>query len=611
MAEELHPGVYVEETGFRSRAIEGVPTATLGMAGETEYGPVSHPANHGVGRCGPVLVTSTSDYERVFGGVTHRGRPCRLSLAARGFFANGGQRLYVQRVLVPTPADADGGPDDDVAGVDLPVGAATAVARWRARWPGAAGSRVRVLTRFRRSGNLQVGTDLTGLMPGAAVETAPLVGGEPPALPDAQAPADLFLVTEVDGALRLLDAAGRLTTPDPDRAAFHITVDVEVQLGDRVDVHPDLELGPEHPRHVASVLRADGVPDEALVWLDVPEPLGAEGTPASRAAGLLAALLSPGDAGVQLVGGSDGADVTPGDLAGEPADAGASSPATGLAALGEVDEIALVALPDSTYFADEDVAAQAVDALVAHCERDGRRFAIIDPPEGASVATVRAFRSRFVSTVAALYHPWLRMPDPTAGSAQPQPTLEVPPSGAVAGVYARTDTVRGVHRAPADEVIHGITGLATRLTRAEQEVLNPEGINVLRHFEGRGDVVWGARTISADPEWRYVNVRRLVVFLERSIATSIQWAVFEPNGAPLWQAIRRAVEDFLTTVWRSGALTGRTPAEAFFVRCDPTTMTQNDLDNGRLVVLLGVAPTRPAEFVVVRIGQRTADAPDP
>lgn len=611
MAEELHPGVYVEETSFRSRAIDGVPTSTLGMAGETEYGPVPHPANDGLGGRGPVLVTSTSEYERVFGGPTNRGKPCRLALAAQGFFANGGRRLYVQRVFVPTAPAEGAGPEDDVARVEVPVGAATPVARWQARWPGVAGARLRVVTRFRRSGNTQVGTDLPGLRPGAAVETAPLVGGQPPALPDDQPPVDLALVTEVDGSLCLRDAAGDVAPPDPGRAAFHITLDVEVHLDDRVDVYPGLELGAEHPHHIASVLRGDGPADEdGLVWLAYPELAGAQPDPTAQAAALLAALLSPGHLGVQLVGGSDGGALTPSALAGQPAAPGTAAPATGLAALDEVDDIALVALPDSTSFEDEDSAAQAVAALIAHCEQGRHRFAIIDPPAGASVGQVRAFRSRFDSAFAALYHPWLRTTDPTTPVGQPPTTLDVPPSGAVAGVYARTDSQRGVHKAPANELLHGITGLVSSLTTAEQEVLNPEGISTLRHVEGRGDVVWGARTISSDPEWKYVNVRRLLIFLEHSIEKSTQWAVFEPNDTRLWQQVRHAIEDFLTTLWRSGALVGTTPREAFFVRCDRTTMTQNDLDNGRLVALVGVAPVRPAEFVVVRIGQRTADAPD-
>ena len=189
----------------------------------------------------------------------------------------------------------------------------------------------------------------------------------------------------------------------------------------------------------------------------------------------------------------------------------------------------------------------------------------------------------------------------------PPTTLDVPPSGALAGIFSRSDTERGVHKAPANQVVKGIRGFVTQVTAAEQELLNPEGVNVLRFFEGRGNLVWGARTISSDPEWKYVNIRRLLIFLEHSIDKSTQWAVFEPNNERLWESIRRQLAAFLASIWRSGALMGRTPEEGFFVRCDRTTMTQNDLDNGRLVCLIGIAPLRPAEFVIFRIGQWTAD----
>jgi phage tail sheath protein FI len=173
------------------------------------------------------------------------------------------------------------------------------------------------------------------------------------------------------------------------------------------------------------------------------------------------------------------------------------------------------------------------------------------------------------------------------------------------GIYARSDNERGVHKAPANEVIRGIDDLEVKLTKEEQDILNPRNINVLRDFRenNRGLLVWGARTISSDPDWKYINVRRLFIFVEHSIDRGTQWVVFEPNGDPLWERVRRVVISFLTNVWRDGALFGRTPAEAFYVKADRTTMTQYDIDNGRLIVLIGIAPTKPAEFVIFRIGQ--------
>lgn len=612
MPEYLAPGAYIEEATFRARSIEGVPTSTAGMVGVTEFGPVPHPATDASQVHGPVLVTSPAEYERVFGGLTNGAVPCRLALAAHAFFANGGRRLHVQRVFVPTADGAGTGPEDDIARVDLPVGADDPVARWEARWPGAAGSRVRVVARFRRSENLQVGTQLPGLLPGAAVETAALVAGQPPVLADDVAPASLQVVTEVDGVLHLRDEAGGLAAPVPGQAAFHVTLDVEVHFGDRVDLYENLELGAEHPRHIATVLHATGPAGEScLVRLTGVGPSAARpATSEPTAAALLAALVSPGEQGVHLAGGSDGGDLTPSALRGRDADPQSSSPATGLAALGEVDDIALVAMPDSTYFQDEESAAEAVDALVTHCERARFRFALLDPPESATVSEVRAFRSRFDSSYGAIYYPWLRVSDLRSGAgAGSAPTaVDVPPSGAMAGLFARSDSERGVHKAPANQVVRGITEIVAPVSAGDQEVLNPDGVNALRFFEGRGNVVWGARTISSDPEWKYVNVRRLAIYLEHSIHRSTQWAAFEPNDERLWVTVRSMVEAFLTSTWQSGALMGAKPEEAFFVRCDRTTMTQEDLDDGRLVCLVGFAPVRPAEFVIVRIGQRTVDA---
>jgi phage tail sheath protein FI len=164
-----------------------------------------------------------------------------------------------------------------------------------------------------------------------------------------------------------------------------------------------------------------------------------------------------------------------------------------------------------------------------------------------------------------------------------------------------------VYKAPADEIVNLALGLDQALGKAQQEVLNPEGINVIRFFEGRGYRVWGARTISSDPEWKYVNLRRYLAYLEHSIDKGTQWAVFEPNGETLWSGIRQAIEDFLWNEWRSGALLGDKPEKAFWVRCDRSTMTQADLDAGRLIALVGVAAVRPAEFVIFRIGQQTGD----
>src|SRR5690606_9496495 len=228
---------------------------------------------------------------------------------------------------------------------------------------------------------------------------------------------------------------------------------------------------------------------------------------------------------------------------------------------------------------------------------------------GLDIAGVRALKSKLDSKHGALYYPWITIANPLAGGDPRQPALiNVPPSGSVCGIYARNDINRGVWKAPANETVSGALGLQREVRFGEQEVLNPLGINCIRSLPNRGIRVWGARTLSSDPEWKYVNIRRYFLYLENSIDRGTQWAVFEPNGEALWANIRNTVFDFLYNEWVAGALLGTKPEEAFFVRCDRSTMTQNDLDNGRLICLIGVAAVKPAEFVIFRIGQKTADA---
>jgi phage tail sheath protein FI len=283
---------------------------------------------------------------------------------------------------------------------------------------------------------------------------------------------------------------------------------------------------------------------------------------------------------------------------------GAEDPDTnrksGLKAFEDIEDISIVAAPGSTFTA---TSAQAVaNLLIGHAERMQYRIAVLDSIKGQSIADVRAYRAMFDSSHAAFYYPWVRIVDPNTG----QENL-YPPSGFVAGIYARNDIERAVYKAPANEVVTLALGFEKPINKAQQEVLNPEGINCFRFFEGRGMRLWGARTASSDPEWKYVNLRRYFAYLERSIDKGTQWAVFEPNGERLWANVRRTIEDFLLNEWQSGALLGDKPERSYFVKCDRSTMTQNDLDNGRLICLVGVAPLRPAEFVIFRIGQWTAD----
>jgi phage tail sheath protein FI len=244
------------------------------------------------------------------------------------------------------------------------------------------------------------------------------------------------------------------------------------------------------------------------------------------------------------------------------------------------------------------------------------RVAVLDGPRPPkdSVNDAQSQRQNFDSKYAAFYHPWLVIPDPYPVNFAKIPDYPIPPSGHMVGIYARTDIERGVHKAPANEVVRGVIGLQRRLNKGEHDILNPYpvNINVIRDFRSnsRGIRVYGGRVITSDPDWKYVNVRRLLIFIEASINRGLQWVVFEPNAEPLWARVRRSISNFLTLVWRDGGLEGAKVEEAFFVKCDRTTMTQTDIDSGRLICVVGVAPVKPAEFVIVRIGLWTAHADD-
>ena len=278
---------------------------------------------------------------------------------------------------------------------------------------------------------------------------------------------------------------------------------------------------------------------------------------------------------------------------------------TGLKSFEDIEDVSIIAAPGSTFGYENGYrnnGAAITNLLISHAERMRYRIAVLDSGDNQTVADVRAMRARVDSKYAALYYPWVRVLDPVT-----RQEIVLPPSGFVSGIYARNDIQRAVFKAPANEVVNSALGFEQLLNKAQQEVLNPEGINCFRFFEGRGFRLWGARTISSDPEWKYVNLRRYFAYLERSIDKGTQWAVFEPNGEALWANVRTTVQDFLFNEFQMGALLGDKPEKAYFVRCDRSTMTQNDLDNGRLVCLVGVAPLRPAEFVIFRIGQWTGD----
>lgn len=314
------------------------------------------------------------------------------------------------------------------------------------------------------------------------------------------------------------------------------------------------------------------------------------------------ALAAPAKGSVSLSGGgsSTQTQIAPDDYVGNTADR------TGFGGLEAVDPITMVCVPDLMAAYQKGLidleGVQAVQlAMIAHCELMGDRVAILDPPPGLNAQQIREWRvdkAGYDSKFATLYWPWIKVFDPGSGE-----NVFVPPSGAIAGIWGRNDDTRGVHKAPANEVVRGAISLETQITKNEHDLLNPEGINCIRAFPGRGIRVWGARTLSSDPEWRYLNVRRLFNYLEESILTGTQWVVFEPNDHTLWAKIRRTISAFLVNEWRKGALFGQNPTEAFYVKCDDETNPSESIDAGMVLCEIGVAPVKPAEFVVFRLSQ--------
>ena len=372
-----------------------------------------------------------------------------------------------------------------------------------------------------------------------------------------------------------------------------------------------LSLAPTHPSYAGMVIGRAGTPGGTSALIAVADD---DAFDAGSGQPLPAANLRPLPEAVQRgtrngrplwlaswLGGGDDAINTLDAAAYYGTDSVDPDDRTGLQALKTIDEVSIVAVPGIT-------TQEVQERIIDHCEEMRYRFAVLDAEQGAKLDDVQTQRSLYDTTRAALYYPWAQMFDPfdPAGKA----LLSIPPSGHVVGVFARTDVTRGVHKAPANEVLMGVAGLEIAVGKPEQDVLNPRNIDAIRSFRdiNRGLRVWGARTLSSDSQWRYISVRRLFLFVEKSIERGTQWVVFEPNDTSLWRRVQRSVGNFLTSVWRDGALQGDKAEQAFFVQVGYDTMTQDDIDNGRLIILVGIAPVRPAEFVIFRISQFTAEA---
>ena len=651
MPEYLAPGVYIEEVSFRSKSIEGVSTTTTGFIGPTRYGPVN---------LEPDVITSLAEFERVYGGrqqfeFEDAGKLHNFMWhAARAFFEEGGKRLYVSRLFNPKQPDSkkpkfDDGRADAFLSVSGVLQSKPATGEWiriSARFPGSAGSQRVWLTP--RVGQSILGKDekgnptVAGLSEGDIVIIGNVTKTSPPVSPPVTkqdfyqarverdkktgeplwkfdsikpgSPREVLALEDLafdDGdEIRIINLAiTTLAVDDPD--AIQNTWDsLAFEPSHKSFGTPDsiFTKFAEEPANTSDARRLPIVVEKSggiKTGLDVLSFLFAMPNTTLRNQ-LLKTGSTDADRSIEMLldGGNDGKRPTAADYEGSAED---DEPfKTGLKAFEDIEDISIVAAPGATYnFANAEYQKQAstiINLLISHAERMRYRIAVIDSGDNQTIADVRAMKAKIDSKYAAFYYPWVKVLDPVT-----QMEIHLPPSGFVSGIFARNDVERAVYKAPANEVVRLAIGFEKTLNKAQQEVLNPEGINCFRFFEGRGFRLWGARTTSSDPEWKYVNLRRYFAYLERSIDRGTQWAVFEPNGEALWANVRQTIQDFLFNEWVSGALLGEKPEKAYFVKCDRSTMTQNDLDNGRLVCLVGVAVVKPAEFVIFRIGQWTAD----
>lgn len=575
MAEYLSPGVYVEEFDSGAQPLEGASTSTAGFIGLAQKGAVE-----GI----PLLITSFADFQRQFGSYLSEnafGAYRFLAYGVEQFFVNGGARCYVMRVA-PSDAKAASNADRDAQALAI-----------TAKNPGTWGNSIRVAVVPSSKAKTQIYEALETEGSYRVKSNAGFNPGDVVAF-DGSGDKQYATVVSSQDNIITLDATLSGDVVDnnllPTKVLTTCEFTLHVFYGDEAESFEKVSLNVAAPNHVDKVLSRSGL----ITIEDISSSLSVEGSvpPFEVVTGK---PESEPKVTISLAGGSDGSvgNLSAADYMG--ADRGPGK-RTGIQAFIDNDEVSIMAIPGVT---DPNVQL----ALVAHCENLGSRFAILDiPREKTKVADVQSHRDIFDSNYAALYNPWLSVFDPLD-----KRNIFVPPSGSVAGIYSRSDNSRGVHKAPANEVVRGCVGLDVQYNKGEQDILNPKGVNLIRQFTGQGIRVWGARTVTSNASWKYVNVRRLFIFLEESIKRGTNWVVFEPNDERLWARVQRTIEAFLTRVWRDGALAGNSPSEAFYVQIGRNTMTQDDIDNGRLICIIGVAPVKPAEFVVFRITQKTSE----
>lgn len=562
MPEYFSPGVYVEEYDNGPRSIEGVGTSTAGFVGLAEKGPVSG---------APLLCTNFKDFSRQFGGFLNEfsfeGYRF-LANSVEQFFVNGGTRCFVSRVA---PADAKA--------AEKTVGSLTVKAANPGKW----GNRIQVTVGTVTKRKLQ--------LIAASKDKSSYVAKSA----DGFRVGDLVVVgTEYNRIASIFDDTMTFEKPFtanvvddkviPKTVLYKVTFNVSVRYQDEVENYSELSFNPADPYFIGTRI---GKSD--IIELTV-NPSGKVGNPVEEifGKGTTSGMFT-------LDGGTDGSlsKVNAGTFIGE--DNGPGN-RTGIQSFLENSLVSIMAVPGIT---DPEV----IVALVAHCENLKSRFAVIDMPgDMKKTSDLLQYREMIDSTYAAMYHPWIQVFDRSVNQAG-----YIPPSGAICGVYSRTDIMRGVHKAPANEVVF-CTGLSVNYTKGEQDILNPEGVNLIRSLPGQGIRIWGARTASSNAAFKYVNVRRLFIYVEESIKANTNWVVFEPNDSMLWNRVNLTISSFLDGLWRAGMLFGDSPDQAYFVEIGPSTMSRDDINNGRLICNIGIAPSRPAEFVIFRVTQHTAEA---
>lgn len=568
MAEYLSPGVYVEEFESGGKPMEGVGTSTAGFVGLAARGPVG-----GV----PVLVTNFSDFKRTYGDYLSEsefGDYRFLAYSVEHFFLNGGARAFISRCVPADSKISSGNIPSDVT-----------VISFSAENPGKWGDDINIII----SPASKSKTQILELIDGSKYKVKKSVGfeaGDVVALDGVGEKVYNKVIKSQDNVIEF-ETAFEDNCIDTNLVPV-ITVstcefNLEAKYNDIDEFYSDLSFNVTSTGYILNKLSKSSLINAKIASIP-------QGDPFTALAGDKALCT------VELKGGSNGSKsaVTPDVFMGSDSGPGKR---TGIQAFLDNDNVSIMAVPG---IVDPNVQL----TLVAHCENLASRFAVLDMPMDLSKTDeIITHRNIIDSTYAAMYHPWLTVFDPLD-----KKNINIPPSGSVLGIYARSDNTKGVHKAPANEVVRGCTGLSVPFNKGEQDILNPKGVNLIRSFPGQGIRIWGARTTTSNPSWKYINVRRLFIFLEESIKANTSWVVFEPNDEKLWSRVKRTIDGFLRTTWREGALAGSSESEAFYCDIGRTTMSQDDIDNGRLICVIGVAPVKPAEFVIFRITQKTGEA---